>query len=197
MLCNNRLFRAGFFILITFTALLLASIFYTWKSFTPRSFKNLTDLLGSPIKTEAHSTHEGGMSTDQVSYSEITTDWRPPPSPSSSVKNETVKASVIESLQTSPKPTPVPFSQLNISSTLRHKCQFNGSRDARDYGLAAECCVIGFPGLFSEIDRSIARQKMTGMVTIEDIDIAWKETGAVRGLIYNRQVTTYTREVYI
>jgi hypothetical protein len=80
--------------------------------------------------------------------------------------------------------------------TIQHKWEFNASHNAKDYGLTAEHCDIAFPGLFNEIDRAIAYRKKIGMIALEEIDIAWKDTGVVRGLIYDQQVAI-TRVNYV
>lgn len=54
--------------------------------------------------------------------------------------------------------------------------------------LSSEECHAEFPGLFAEIDRSVALRNEIGNVTLADIDLSWKKDGAVRVLIYNQKV---------
>lgn len=69
---------------------------------------------------------------------------------------------------------------------------FNTTRDERAYGLAAEQCDAAFPGLFTEIDRAVEYRKKVGKITPDDVDISWKDYGAVRAAIINQQVSPIT-----
>ncbi|TVY17332.1 Protein O-glucosyltransferase 1 [Lachnellula arida] len=65
---------------------------------------------------------------------------------------------------------------------------FNTTRDERAYGLTAEQCDAAFPGLFTEIDRAIEYRNKIGKITPDDVDISWKEHGAVRAAIIDQQL---------
>jgi hypothetical protein len=58
------------------------------------------------------------------------------------------------------------------------------------YGLASSECDAAFPNWFKEIDRAVTLRKERANITRMDIDISWKESGAVRALIYNQKVFT-------
>jgi hypothetical protein len=57
-----------------------------------------------------------------------------------------------------------------------------------NYGLSHTECRTKFPGLFEELDRSVALRKDLGNVSLADIDLSWKPYGAVRVMIYNHKV---------
>lgn len=73
-------------------------------------------------------------------------------------------------------------------SSIHKTWEFTAARDARVYGLTTEQCDSAFPGLFAEIKRAVTYQKNTRQITPDDIDISWKENGAVRALIIDQQV---------
>ncbi|KAF2003412.1 hypothetical protein P154DRAFT_486606 [Amniculicola lignicola CBS 123094] len=57
-----------------------------------------------------------------------------------------------------------------------------------EYGLSSAECNASFKELYREIDRAVALKKKRTYVTPMDIDISWKETGAVRALIYSQKL---------
>lgn len=79
---------------------------------------------------------------------------------------------------------------LNTQSPMleNEKWVFNKTRDAKAYGLTEAQCVSAFPGLYAEIDRAAGYRKNIGNVKKEELDISWKDDGAVRALIFEQQV---------
>ncbi|KAF2433760.1 hypothetical protein EJ08DRAFT_583334 [Tothia fuscella] len=65
---------------------------------------------------------------------------------------------------------------------------FDPSRDARNYGLGEEQCHIAFEPLFAELDRAKQHRKSLGNITQDDIDMSWVKEGAIRAMIYDRQI---------
>ncbi|KAH7396181.1 glycosyl transferase family 90-domain-containing protein [Pyrenochaeta sp. MPI-SDFR-AT-0127] len=55
-------------------------------------------------------------------------------------------------------------------------------------GLSPVECRTEFPALFAEIDRSVSLRKDIGDVASADIDLSWKQNGAVRVLICNQKL---------
>jgi len=68
---------------------------------------------------------------------------------------------------------------------------FNKTRDERAYGLYTAQCYVTFPGLFADIERAIVYRKNSRSYIPEDIDISWKQDGAVRAAILNQQVVFF------
>lgn len=62
-----------------------------------------------------------------------------------------------------------------------------------NYGLSHTECRNRFPGLFDELDYSVALRKDLGNVSLADIDLSWKPYGAVRVMIYNHKVLLISR----
>lgn len=60
-----------------------------------------------------------------------------------------------------------------------------------NYGLSHTECRAEFPSLFDELDRSAALRRRLGNVSIADIDLSWKPSGAVRAMIFNQQVISF------
>ncbi|KAL5452588.1 hypothetical protein PMIN07_008336 [Paraphaeosphaeria minitans] len=82
-------------------------------------------------------------------------------------------------------PTPAPSSQHaieGIATSLQVLSRFDV------YGLASGECDAEFKGLFKEIDRAAAHKKDTGNVTSSDIDLHWKQDGALRGMIWRQKL---------
>jgi hypothetical protein len=65
---------------------------------------------------------------------------------------------------------------------------FSTTRDAQNYGLTEDQCSSAFRPLFAEIDRAVEYRKAVGNITVEDVDIDWVDEGAMRVMIYHRQV---------
>ncbi|KAI9656223.1 MAG: hypothetical protein M1821_004886 [Bathelium mastoideum] len=63
---------------------------------------------------------------------------------------------------------------------------FDVQRDSGDYGLSDWQCQAAFPQLYAELNRALAYVHIEGNITIEDVDISWKERGLVRAMIYDR-----------
>jgi hypothetical protein len=87
-----------------------------------------------------------------------------------------------------PKPNLTQPTLLEDSTTSHHHWAFNVTKDERAYGLSPEQCDASFPSLFADIDRAVALRKGVGKYTADDIDISWKEYGAVRVAIVDQQV---------
>ncbi|CAG8976264.1 hypothetical protein HYALB_00009439 [Hymenoscyphus albidus] len=73
-------------------------------------------------------------------------------------------------------------------SKTKDEVNFDTSHDAQNWGLSSQQCSDQFPGLFTEINRAVAFQKQKGVVTPEDIDISWKDDGAVRAQIIDQKL---------
>lgn len=82
--------------------------------------------------------------------------------------------------------TKTPLATPHLNAT--NEWVFDTGRDSENWGLSSEQCDAAFPGLFTEIDRAVNFQKKKGRVTPEDIDISWKEDGAVRAQIIDQKV---------
>jgi len=68
---------------------------------------------------------------------------------------------------------------------------FEPSRDERNFGLSDSQCSIAFPGFYREIDRAVSFRQETGLgnLTIEDVDIAWRDVGEIlRLMIYDKKL---------
>lgn len=65
---------------------------------------------------------------------------------------------------------------------------FNTTRDEKLHGLSEDQCDAAFPGLYMEIERAVNYRKRVGSITIEDVDISWKDDGVVRAIIIDQQV---------
>lgn len=66
---------------------------------------------------------------------------------------------------------------------------FDTARDERNFGLSDEQCLLAFPDFYREIDRAVATRESFGPVTLNDVDISWREGNEmVRAMIYDRQV---------
>jgi hypothetical protein len=68
---------------------------------------------------------------------------------------------------------------------------FNTARDAQNYGLRESQCSSAFEPLFAELDRAIEYRKVVGNITSDDVDIGWVKDGAMRIMIFERQVITF------
>ncbi|KAG9236164.1 DUF821 domain-containing protein [Amylocarpus encephaloides] len=80
---------------------------------------------------------------------------------------------------------------LELCSGMDHSpaWSFNKTRDERAYGLNTEQCHAAFPGLFADIGRAMEYRKSSSNYMIEeDIDISWKQDGAVRAAILDQQL---------
>jgi hypothetical protein len=89
------------------------------------------------------------------------------------------------SLPTAPDPvTPAALGNLHEPKAYHPPLTAPGS----NYGLSHTECRTKFPGLFEELDRSVALRKDLGNVSLADIDLSWKPYGAVRVMIYNHKV---------
>jgi hypothetical protein len=89
--------------------------------------------------------------------------------------------------EATPKPKISNDQTASSESDLGH-WTFTPIRDQRVYTLSPEQCNAAFPGLFTEIDRAVEYRKKVGMVTPADVDISWKDDGAVRAVILDQQV---------
>ncbi|CAI6339598.1 unnamed protein product [Periconia digitata] len=56
------------------------------------------------------------------------------------------------------------------------------------YGLAEAQCTSEFSDLFKDIARAVEHRNTIGHVQPKDLDIGWKEEGAVRAMIYNQKL---------
>lgn len=66
---------------------------------------------------------------------------------------------------------------------------FDLARDGQNYGLSDPQCDAAFPGYFEETYRTAAQWKQHRQITIEDVDISWREgREMVRAMIVDRQV---------
>ncbi|KAL9078988.1 MAG: hypothetical protein Q9157_002087 [Trypethelium eluteriae] len=65
---------------------------------------------------------------------------------------------------------------------------FDTARDGGDYGLSDSQCDAAFPQLYTELHRAVAYTHTGGNITVDDVDISWKEGGVVRAMIYNREL---------
>jgi hypothetical protein len=93
-----------------------------------------------------------------------------------------------ENADWSPKPTLSQPTSPGSSTISGQHWAFNATRDERAYGLSLEQCNASFPGLFADIDRAVAFRRVVGKYTADDIDISWKEYGAIRAAIVDQQV---------
>ncbi|PSN72145.1 hypothetical protein BS50DRAFT_657962 [Corynespora cassiicola Philippines] len=66
--------------------------------------------------------------------------------------------------------------------------EFLPERDANSYGLSSTQCISAFSALFGELEQMVWHRKGMGNLTEADIDIGWKEQGAVRAMIYNQKL---------
>ncbi|KAG8624860.1 hypothetical protein KVT40_007927 [Elsinoe batatas] len=57
-----------------------------------------------------------------------------------------------------------------------------------NFTFSQDTCQRNFPNLGVEIERGIVYSKSHGGVTVEDLDISWKESGLVRAMIYQRKL---------
>lgn len=103
------------------------------------------------------------------------------PSKSSSVQKSSASKQSEQELVQAPTPT-------SPSTTWI----FDAERDERNYGLSDEQCLLAFPDYYREIDRAVASRGMLGPVTLDDVDISWRDE-MVRAMIYDRQVGTTPR----
>ena len=79
--------------------------------------------------------------------------------------------------------------QTSISEKVpQHSNKIIKQRPVLSLALSPSECRANFPGLFDEIDSSVARLATTGNITTADIDISWKSTGVARVLIFNNKV---------
>jgi hypothetical protein len=98
-----------------------------------------------------------------------------------------------------PLQNPLPSATNPVTSTapgaLRNpKTQYPPlSAPGSNYGLSHTECRTEFPGLFDELDRSVAVRRDLGNVSTADIDLSWKASGAVRVMIYNHKVNFIPR----
>ena len=77
----------------------------------------------------------------------------------------------------------------NPGASQKNKAwRFDSARDANSYSLDAEQCNIAFPGLFKEIERSVAMQKTLGKITSKQLNISERDRGALRGMIIDQRV---------
>ena len=65
---------------------------------------------------------------------------------------------------------------------------FDVQRDGGNYGLNDWQCQAAFPQLYAELNRALAYRHAEGNITIEDLDISWRDRGLVRAMIYDREV---------
>ncbi|KAJ9628499.1 hypothetical protein H2203_002398 [Taxawa tesnikishii (nom. ined.)] len=65
---------------------------------------------------------------------------------------------------------------------------FNASRHANDFTFTEQQCDAAFPALYHEIDRALDYWGENGGVRAENIDLSWSKLGAIRALIYNKQL---------
>lgn len=91
-------------------------------------------------------------------------------------------------LPSSTELSPAPVQTQISTADKAAQWNFTAARDERAYGLTAEQCDAAFPGLFTEIDRAVEYRKKIGNITIKDVDISWKDDGAVRAVIIDQQV---------
>ncbi|KAK4981555.1 hypothetical protein LTR66_009898 [Elasticomyces elasticus] len=61
-------------------------------------------------------------------------------------------------------------------------------RHSLNYGLTNDQCDAAFPGLFKEIERSVAYWRKSGGIRPSNIELSWRESGVVRMMIYNGQL---------
>lgn len=67
---------------------------------------------------------------------------------------------------------------------------FDLERDGLNYGLSDAQCDAAFPGYFEELYRTAAQWKAQREITIDDIDISWRQAREmVRAMIVDRQVS--------
>ncbi|KAF2450536.1 hypothetical protein P171DRAFT_348654 [Karstenula rhodostoma CBS 690.94] len=71
--------------------------------------------------------------------------------------------------------------QAPVLGSLQEFSRFDG------YGLASGECDAEFSDLFKEIERSAAQRKDIGNITSSDIDLHWKEDGALRAMIWRQK----------
>lgn len=67
---------------------------------------------------------------------------------------------------------------------------FNYKRDRNNYGLDEEQCLSAFPGQYEDIERAVKVRKRWGKVTEQDLSSFDLTKGMVRGMIYDREVST-------
>jgi hypothetical protein len=98
------------------------------------------------------------------------------------VPNEGVPAaasstpSIQHSNESSTTPAPVPL------AAFQELSRFDG------YGLSSVECEAEFKDLFKEIQRSTTGRKDIGKVSSSDIDLHWKQDGALRAMIWRQKV---------
>ncbi|KAF2136318.1 uncharacterized protein K452DRAFT_237718 [Aplosporella prunicola CBS 121167] len=61
-------------------------------------------------------------------------------------------------------------------------------RDSRNYGLSEAQCDAAFPRLWSDIERGLAYRKEVGNITVEDMELNWRQEAVVRAMIYDHQL---------
>jgi hypothetical protein len=73
--------------------------------------------------------------------------------------------------------------------TTQSGWSFDYKKDARNFGLDEEQCLVAFPDLYKEIDRAVARGRETGRkITPEDLETEWRFDGIVRALIHDNEL---------
>ncbi|TLD35782.1 DUF821 domain-containing protein [Venturia nashicola] len=66
---------------------------------------------------------------------------------------------------------------------------FDLERDGLNYGLSDRQCEAAFPGYFEELYRTAAQWKAHRKITVDDVDISWREAREmVRAMIVDRQL---------
>ncbi|KAF2279972.1 uncharacterized protein EI97DRAFT_106454 [Westerdykella ornata] len=92
--------------------------------------------------------------------------------------------------QKPPASTPSPVTpDLAPTALLKTPVELHVERPPPNYGLSPAECRAQFPGLFDQIDRSVAWRKETGRnITSADLDLSWKSSGVARALIHNQKL---------
>jgi len=68
---------------------------------------------------------------------------------------------------------------------------YDGSRDESNFMLTLKQCDAAFPSVYEDIDRGAAYSMKTGKVAPEDINLSWKEHGAVKAMVFNQQLRSH------
>lgn len=86
-----------------------------------------------------------------------------------------------------PEPAQQPAIAITHGDGQTPSWSFDYRRDARNYGLSSEQCHAAFPKLYLEIDRAVAYRRLD-MISLEDVETAWRGDGIVRAMIWDNQV---------